>query len=235
MMIVRIPMATIIEPTTSGVHRAASVLFEGALWSDYEAMLRIIGERHIFVNYDQGVMEVMVPTYFHESFGEFLALTVDILAEELDLPYEAGGSTTHRRADLEKGVEPDKCYWLHDKGLAMLGRRDLDLAIDPAPSLVIEVNYTNSSVDRMAIYAALGVDEVWRYHRGLKFLRLNGGLYQPIDRSLNLPILTLADADRLLEDSRNMGRVPWMKAFRRYVRENIVPRAQEPGDGKNQI
>ena len=228
-------MATVTEPTTSEVNQAASVVIEGASWSDYEAMLRIIGERHIFVNYDQGVMEVMVPTHFHERIGEFLALTVDILAEELDLPCEAGGSTTHRRADLEKGVEPDKCYWLYAKGLAMLGRRDLDLAIDPAPSLVIEVNYTNSSVDRMAIYAALGVDEVWRYHRGLKFLRLNGGVYEPIDRSLSLPMLTLAEANRLLDESRNMGRVQWMKAFRQYVRENLVPKPQEPGDGKNEV
>jgi Uma2 family endonuclease len=233
-MIERVPMATVTEPTTSGVHEAASVLIEGASWSDYEAMLRIIGERHIFVNYDQGIMEVMVPTYSHERICEFLALMVDILAEELDLPCEAGGSTTHRRADLEKGVEPDKCYWLHAKGVAMLGRRDLDLAIDPAPSLVIEANYTSSSVDRMAIYAALGVDEVWRFHRGLKFLRLEGGVYQPMDRSLNLPMLTLAEAERLLEKSQNIGRVPWMKAFRQYVRENFVPGAQERGDGKNQ-
>jgi Uma2 family endonuclease len=233
MMIVRVPMATATEHAASKVRETASVVIDGATWADYEAMLHIIGERHIFVNYDQGVMEVMVPTHFHERIIEFLALTVDILAEELDLTCEAGGSTTHRRADLEKGVEPDKCYWLHAKGLAMLGRRDLDLTIDPAPSLVIEVNYTSSSVDRMGIFAALGVDEVWRYHRGLKFLRLEGGVYKPMDRSLNLPMLTLAEADRLLEESRNMGRVPWMKAFRQHVRENFVPRAQEPGDGAN--
>ena len=104
---------------------------------------------------------------------------------------------------------------------------------DPAPTLVIEVNYTNSSVNRMAIYAALGVDEVWRHHRGLEVSPSERrGIYQPIDRSLNLPMLTLADADRLLEDSRNMGRVPWMKAFRRYVRENIVPRCKSPVTAK---
>jgi hypothetical protein len=55
-----------------------------------------------------------------------------------------------------------------------------------------------------------------------------------MDRSLNLPMLTLAEADRLLKESRNMGRVPWMKAFRHYVRESLMSRAHEPGDGKNQ-
>ena len=105
-------MATVTEPVVAAGQTDASVVFEGTTWSDYEAMLRIIGDRYIFVNYDQGVMEVMVPSHAHERIGEFLGLTVDILTEEVEIPCEAGGSTTHRRADLEKGVEPDKCYWL---------------------------------------------------------------------------------------------------------------------------
>ena len=120
-------------------------------WTDYEAMLRIIGERRISVNYDGGVMEVMVPSHPHEVVADSLGLMVDILSEELDIPCEAGGSTTHRRVDLEKGVEPDRCFWLRDKAAGMTGRRELDLTIDPAPSLAIEVNYTSSSVDRMTI------------------------------------------------------------------------------------
>jgi Uma2 family endonuclease len=228
-------MATVTEPLAPAVHTEASVVFEGATWAEYEAMLRIIGDRYIFVNYDQGVMEVMVPSHTHERIGEFLGLTVDILTEELEIPCEAGGSTTHRRADLEKGVEPDKCYWLRAKAVAMLGRRELDLTIDPAPSLVIEVNYTSSSVDRMAIYAALGVDEVWRFHRVLQFLQLRGGVYEPTDRSICLPMLTVAEAIRLIEMSRTNGRVAWMKEFRRVVRENFVPRAQELGESQDAL
>ena len=197
-------------------------MIDGATWADYEAMLRIIGERRIFVNYDHGVMEVMVPSHLHETIGDFLGLIVDILTEELEIPCEAGGSTTHRREDLETGVEPDRCFWLHAKATSMLGRRDLDLTIDPAPSLVIEVNYASSSVDRMVIFAALGVEEVWRFHRGLELLVLEGGGYRLTDRSLNFPMLTLAEANRLLENTEMMGRVPWMRTFRQHVRENLV-------------
>ncbi|MFI5461154.1 MAG: Uma2 family endonuclease [Isosphaerales bacterium] len=227
-------MATATEPAASERHDVAGVVIDGATWADYEAMLGIIGERRIFVNYDHGVMEVMVPSHLHETIGDFLGLMVDILSEELEVPCEAGGSTTHRREDLEKGVEPDRCFWLHAKAIPMLGRRDLDLAIDPAPSLVIEVNYTSSSVDRMAIFAALGVDEVWRFHRGLEFLFLEGGGYRQTDRSLNFPMLTLAEANRLLEKTQTTGRVPWMKAFRQHVRENLVPRPRKPHDGADQ-
>ena len=80
-----------------------------------------------------------------------------------------GGSTTHQREDLEKGVEPDQCSWLEPRPGQRLGYRTLDLSIYPAPSLVIEVNYTHRSISRMAIYASLGVDEVWRYDDGLSF------------------------------------------------------------------
>jgi Uma2 family endonuclease len=198
-------------------------------------MLRIIGERRIFVNYDCGVMEVMVPSYIHEDIRDFLRVMVDILCEELGIPMKAGGTTTHRREDLEKGVEPDECYWLYAKAAAMVGRRTLDLTIDPAPTLVIEVNYTSSSVSRMAIYAALQVEEIWRFDECLMFLTLrDDGTYAPIDASRQFPQLTVAEAARQLDVFRAMGRLEWMRAFRRHVREHMVPRPQERANGPEQ-
>jgi Uma2 family endonuclease len=222
-------MATTIR--TADLTAPPGIVLHGMTWDDYEAMLRIIGEHRIFVNYDRGVMEVLVPSHPHEQIADFLGLMVDILSEELDIPCEAGGSTTHRRPDLEKGVEPDRCYWTRAKAAAMVGRRELDLSLDPAPSLVIEVNYTSSSIDRMAIYAALRVDEVWRYRDGLEFLGLDRGAYRPADSSRSFPMLARAEASRFLEMSRAMERVAWMKAFRRYVRDVLAPRPQEGPDG----
>ena len=211
-----------------------SIVMRDVSWADYEAMLRIIGERRIFVNYDGGVMEVMVPSRTHEVVADFLGLMVDILSEELEIPCEAGGSTTHRRVDLEKGVEPDRCFWLRDKAASMQGRHELDLTIDPAPSLVIEVNYTSSSVDRMGIYAALRVNEVWRYDAGLEFHKLENGTYQRTEISPNFPMLTAAEAARFLDDAGMMGRVTWMKAFRRYVRDELAAPPPEPRNGAGQ-
>lgn len=211
-----------------------SIVLRDVSWSDYEAMLRIIGERRIFVNYDRGVMEVMAPSHPHEVVVDYLGLMVDILSEELDIPCEAGGSTTHRREDLQKGVEPDRCYWLSDKAASILGRRALDLAVDPAPSLAIEVNYTSSSVDRMTIYAALRVDEVWRYDDGLEFHKLEDGAYHRTEVSVNVPMLTTADAARFLEDSLTMGRVAWMRAFRRHVRDDLAAPPTGPRNGADQ-
>jgi hypothetical protein len=57
------------------------------------------------------------------------------------------------------------------------------------------VDNRGSSRGRLPVYAALGVPEVWRYRvrRGeLRFVRLVDGAYEPLDRSLALPMLTPA-------------------------------------------
>ena len=41
--------------------------------------------------------------------------------------------------------------------------RDVDLSIDPPPDLALEVDVTRSCLNRLEIYAALGVAEVWRF------------------------------------------------------------------------
>jgi Uma2 family endonuclease len=228
-------MATITHPGPPGAEVTPGLILSGVTWADYEAMLRIIGERRIFVNYDCGVMEVMVPSYIHEDIRDCLRVTVDILCEELGIPMKAGGTTTHRREDLEKGVEPDECYWLNARAAAMVGRRELDLTVDPAPSLVIEVNYTSSSVNRMAIYAALGVEEIWRFDKRLTFLALrDDGSYESIDRSRQFPGLTVAEAARQLDAFRSMGRLEWMRAFRRHVRDGLAPPPQAHFEGPEQ-
>jgi Uma2 family endonuclease len=220
-------MATITEPGPSGAAFHPGVVLSGMTWANYEAMLAIIGERRIFVNYDRGVMEVMVPSFIHEDIRDCLRVMVDILCEELGIPMKAGGATTHRREDLEKGVEPDECYWLSGKAAAMVGRDALDLSVDPAPSLVIEVNYTSSSVDRMAIYAALGVDEVWRFDERLSFLVLGpDGSYEAADCSAVIPWLSVGEARRQLELFRSMGRLEWMRLFRQQVRDTSAPPPQ---------
>ena len=76
----------------------------------------------------------------------------------------------------------------------------------------------------MTIYASLGVDEVWRYDDGLAFLSLGeDGSYEPVNPRRQLPQLNVEEAMRQLDANRSMGRLDWMRAFRRHVRENLVP------------
>src|SRR4051812_26661875 len=54
------------------------------------------------------------------------------------------------------------CYWLRENARRIRGQGQLDLTADPPPNLVVEVDVTSSSLDRLTIFAAMGVPEVWR-------------------------------------------------------------------------
>src|SRR5436190_2473960 len=103
----------------------------------------------------------MSPTLEHDDDGRFLGDLVFVLTEELGLPLKRGGSTTLRRRLRRRGVEADACFWIANAH-RMAGRRRLDLRTDPPPDLAVEVDVTHSSMNRLGIYAALGVPEVWR-------------------------------------------------------------------------
>jgi Uma2 family endonuclease len=219
-------MAT--APTGSRTRAAAStgLVFHGVTWDDYEAMLRIVGERRIRVTYDQGTMEVFLPSFRHDNDAYLLGRMVDMLTEELEIDMEGGGTTTHKRQDLGKGVEPDQCYWLRENASRVRGKRQLDLKVDPVPDLIIEVDVTRTSLDRIKIFAAMRVPEVWRSEgRTLQFLHLQAnGTYRPRTTNRNFPTLSFSAVARFLKEGRTSDKPLWVRSFRAFVREHLVPR-----------
>ncbi len=203
--------------------------FEGVSWDDYEAMLRIVGNRPIRVTYDQGRMVLMSPLFQHGNPAYLLARMVDELVEALGITYEPSDSVTFRRRDLKKGVEPDKCYFFGENALRIRGKRDIVLPQDPPPDLVVEVDVTASSLERLPIFAALGIPEVWRFSdAGLEFLHLQPDTtYRASDRSRAFPMFPVSEAARFLNEGRDADKIAWVRSFRAYVRDNLVPRPQE--------
>lgn len=201
------------------------VVFHDVPWADYEAMLKLIGERPIRVTYDLGEMEIFMPSYGHNTDAFLLGRMVDLLTEELQISVRGGDTTTHKRQDLGKGAEPDKCYWLGENARRMSGQRQLDLDRDPPPDLIIEVDVTRTSLDRLKIFAAMKVPEVWRStSRSLQFLGLQAdGTYQPRTISRNFPSLQVSSITEFLKQGRTADSTEWIRSFRAFVREKIVP------------
>jgi len=207
--------------------------FEGVSWDDYEAMLRIVGDRPIRVTYDQGRMEIMSPPWTHGSPSFLLGAMVTVLAEELEVSYEPADTVTFRRRDMEKGAEPDKCFYFGENAARVRGKRDIVLPDDPPPDLVIEVDVTASSLERLPIFAALGIPEVWRLSaRGLEFLHLQThAAYRPGDRSLTFPSLAVSEAERSLNEGLDAEKAAWGRSFRAYVLYHLVRRPpRNPGN-----
>src|SRR5271154_4886109 len=82
-------------------------------WSTYSRLLRVFAERPGYrLTYDHGRLEIMAPLLAHDQDGGFLGSLVFILTEELGLPLKQGGSVTIRRRPAERGIEPDRCFWI---------------------------------------------------------------------------------------------------------------------------
>src|SRR5439155_7660604 len=138
------------------------VIVRNVSWETYERLLKDLENSSLpRLAYDHGVLEIMSPHLEHESANRALAAIIEITLEELDLDFINAGSTTFKREDLERGFEPDSCFYVQ-RAAQIAGKKRLDLTADPPPDLVLEIDITHPSLDKLSIFAAAGVPEVWR-------------------------------------------------------------------------
>lgn len=190
-------------------------------WKTYTRLLRALGELPgVRITYDRGELEIMSPRKRHDGSSRFLGDMIFLLTEELDLPLIRGGSVTLRSKPRKRGIEPDECFWIANAA-QMAGRDELDLKTDPPPDLGLEVDVSRSSMDRLSIYAALGVPEVWRLDGPiLTFYILDAGQYQVATNSRSFPQVTAADLVPFLQQAHqaaNQNDVT--RLFRTWVRQ----------------
>jgi len=196
-------------------------------WEGYESILNLLNDRPVRVTYNQGLLELMILSYAHERYKKLLARLVETLTEELNIPIEAAGSTTFKRKALERGLEPDECFYIQNQA-RIRGKQAIDLNQDPPPDLVIEIDITNSIIDRLDIYAALGVPEIWRWDNGtLQFLILKKQHYQRVQTSWNFPKLLTTHLDTIITLSDQTDQTTVIRQFRAWVRENLTTGGEE--------
>jgi Uma2 family endonuclease len=211
-------MATVQTPPTQRL-----VLY-GVDWRDYTRMLRAFANRRaVRLTYDRGVLEIMVLTHEHESDNHILGRFVITLTEECGLPVKGGGSTTMRRRRRQRGLEPDECYWIANEHLVR-GKKKIDLRRDPPPDLALEIDVTHSSLDRLAIYAALNVPEVWQLEGQTIVCYLLGsdGRYTASNQSKAFPGLNPADLIPFLALRGQMDENAVVREFRNWVRQRFA-------------
>lgn len=196
------------------------IVLRNVSWETYERLLADHADSSApRFTYDRGVLEIMILSARHERPNRALALLVEIVSEEMGLDVDALGSMTFRREDLDRGFEPDSCFYIQNAD-QVFGKAELDPAVDPPPDLVIEIDITSPSLNRFPIYAQFGVAEVWRYdgERASIFVIEDGG-YVEVVRSKSLPLLTATDVSRFVEESKTTKRRAWIRKVREWARE----------------
>ena len=207
-------MATVLSPPEQ------RVLLDNITWEMYESLLGAHRERSVpRFTYDRGQLEIMSPSIEHEELKDTVALFINTLAEEMRINTRSFGSATFRRADLQRGFEPDGCFYVQS-ATRIQGRTELDLVVDPPPDLVIEIDLTSLSLPKFPIFAQLGVPEVWRADgRQIHIFCLAGGQYVEHAVSSILPGITAEVITRFVRESHTLDRLTWLRHVREWVRQ----------------
>ena len=131
-----------------------------------------------------------------------------------DPVFQSVASTTFKRPDLKKAFEADDSYYIEHAEL-IRPKEEVDLATDPPPDLVIEVEITTSAIAKLKLFAAMGVPEVWR-HDGetLQIFTLQDERYNETTHNKSLPELAASTINAFLAKRFTMGKTALIREFR---------------------
>jgi Uma2 family endonuclease len=210
-------MVTGVHPSEQTTQR---VILRHVSWETYE---RLLAEHEQASSprftYDGGVLEIMSPSTRHERLNRSIATFCEVIIEECNIELDNVGSNTFKREDLARGFEPDSCFYVQHVE-RVRNREQIDLAVDPPPDLVIEIDISRSSLDRFPIFASIGVPEVWRYD-GMRvaIFTLAGGAYQEHEASEAFPGVTSQLITQFMEESKTLQRTVWLRRVRAWARQ----------------
>ncbi len=183
-------------------------VLHGVPWWTYVALRDALDDQSgLKMTYLKGTLELMSPSILHEDAKTIIGRLLEVWAMERDVDLRGFGGATFRREAKERGLEPDECY--------KLGKLDED----DVPDIAIEVIVSSGLVDKMAVYAGLGVPEVWEWRpstRAIVVHRLIGGEYQRPTRSEVLPEVDLVLLASFVQPGENQTRLA--KAYHAALR-----------------
>jgi len=223
--VIRDPWRTV-NGSTLAPERDQRLVLDGVDWHVYQTIGCALADRPgLRLTYDGERLEFMTTSPKHEIYKKHLARFIEILAEELNLPFATAGNMTFQSAEHFKGLEADDCFWFEHEA-AMRGKLTWDAQADPPPDLGLEIEVSRSALNRIAIYASLRVAEVWRFDGRLNVHRLQaGGTYlQEADSGIFRGV-PLQEIPAFLHMAQSADILTVIRAFREWAR-TVSSRAQ---------
>lgn len=181
------------------------ILLRDVPWATYQSLRRAEANNHLRMVYDRGELEIMSPLRRHGKIATLLDHMFHAWTRHRGVEIDSGRDMTCDREDLEKGLEPDLCYWTIHQPL-VYEKDEIDWETDPPPDLALEVDITRSSIPKLPIYLALRIPEVWCWKKNrLEVLRLQDGRYASVPESTSMPGFPLQLAGEFIERRKELG------------------------------
>lgn len=183
-------------------------VLHGVPWWTYVALRDALDDQAgLKMTYRRGTLELMSPSTLREDAKKLIARLIEVWAMERDIDLRGFGGATFRREAKECGLEPDECY--------KLGK----LEEDGVPDIAIEVVVTTQLVNKLDVYAGLGVPEVWEWRPGASSItvyRLVGNRYHKCRRSEIVPDLDIQELSTFIRPGESQTALA--KAYQAVLR-----------------
>ena len=192
-------------------------------WRTYKGIGDLLPDRPgLRLTYDRGNLEFMSTSHKHEIYKKNMSRFMEMVAEAFEKPFVGAGNMTFQREDLDRGFEPDDCFWISTESV-MRGKLTWEPTVDPPPDLALEIEVSRSALNRMAIYAAFRIGEVWCFDGDeLRVYRLqSNGTYQRVESSVAFPGINLDELVPFIKMLETQDVLTVMRAFREWLRQQI--------------
>ncbi len=181
------------------------IVLYNVTWEQLEQLDKSLVNTGARLTYFDGMLEIMAPSSeAHEEPKSRVSRLVESFLQEKAIRFYIRGSQTQGVKENGGRLEPDESYSIGSK--------------KPIPDLAIEVTVTSGGIDKLLIYARLGVPEVWFWKDGTidVFCLRKTGLYEQVSRSELLPEL---DVELVAEHSRMADQYDAIQSFIRLLRQ----------------
>ncbi len=205
--------------TVEAVSAERRFLLYGVPWRTYLELRDLPENEHVHMTYDEGTLEMMSPSRTHAQYASLIDHLLYAWAEERGIDIESCRDMTCKREDLQRGFEPDNCYYVAHEA-AVRHKNELDFTVDPPPDLAIEIDLGRGGRRKLAIYAGFRVPEVWWFdgHTLQIFVLGPDGRYEERPASTAFPGLPLRKLEGVLETMGMEGQMALVRSFRDWVR-----------------
>ncbi len=151
------------------------VLLTGVSWKEYLVLRDVLDGPCPRMTYAHESLELMSPSPAHEYWKKNIARLVELYAYIAGVDLRGYGRATFKKELALRGAEPDECY--------VVGK-----PLAEYPEIAIEVVHSSPLLDKLDVYAPMGIEEVWVYAAGAFTLhRLDGTAYVRAAKSELLP------------------------------------------------
>jgi Uma2 family endonuclease len=197
-------------------------------WEKLESLLLELGNtRSAHITYDRGQLEMIEPHPAHDRVQRLIESLLLVLADETGDELRNLGAMLLKQPELGIAIQPDACYYLEQQ-VRPGDRAELDLRQVPTPDLVIDVQFEPGEPKRLAMFAAIGIPEVWQYTtqmdeaevlKGqLVMLQLQGDRYHPVANSVLYDFLPGQQVTEFIAQSDTMGLAQALTLLRSWAK-----------------